>query len=794
MLQVKSKSRFTKSLTRAFLILGLLVAFLAPRWGGLDYIDGKMFQMGTWLLPAPDVSDDIYTINLSSGFMKKPEEIKQLRLALKRLKKYKSASVTLLSSRLPALDYQYKESKKDSKKKSKKKSAKEDKQKDEWGLTQGELTKLAWMLKKNKVLMGVPVTKQESHALIKNDNESIENYLQGLIFTKVSPANIRSYQYNYSYKVFPYVEHSLLSHKIPLIWMNNDSKIIPGLVLGIMKQLRRTKSYNWFKSEGVKLGSKLYPTDYAGDVAGYFSVSGQAKTKKINIEDLLSLSSRKIKNKIFIIGDDSEAIASVANDLTSIMSGAVYHAPAWTSWAKKLAFIIAFVYLAFFIFKLQKHTSYLLSVLLLFGALVFQYGLLLVQSIWLPLISLYSFLILGHLMMRLKKSMDLKMDSLRLRTHEALWHLGQYQYENGDHDRALTNLLKCSPTLDVLETMYNIGLGFERRRQYDKALHLYSELDVRDGNYKDVKKRLHTLSDVSGNHTTILSPVQAAQTLVMPDMGLQLPVFGRYEIERELGRGAMGVVYLGKDPKINRQVAIKTLDYSQFSENEIKTIKSRFFREAEAAGRLNHNNIVTVYDVGEEEGFAFIAMDYVKGMSLGEFSRPDTLLPVKDVYEIIAEVAETLDYAHSQNIVHRDIKPSNIMYEPDTHKIKVTDFGIARITDSVRTRTGSFMGSPSYMAPEQMTGANVDSHADIYSLGVSFYQLLTGFLPFEADSIGNLAYIITNEKHKPVRDVRPDLPASASRIINKALQKQPKDRYDTGMDMADAIKRGMPKD
>jgi len=785
MLHTQSKSRFTKSLTRVILILALLLAFLAPRWDVLDYIDGKMFHLGTWLLPAPDVSDDIYVVNLPSGLLQKPEEIKRLRLALKKLNKNRAASVALLMSQLPVLDYKYKEPGKGSSKRTKNNTEK-------WELTQGEVTKLAWLLKKNKILVGVPVTMpdHQSHTLVKIDHEPLIEYVEGVAFTKVNPVNVQLYQHDY--KVYPYAESSFVRHKIPLIWKGGDKKIIPGLVLAIMKQLRQIKKYNWYKDEGVKLGAEILPTDYAGNVNGYFSVSTHVEVKRISFNELLALSSKQIKNRIFILGDHKEATTSVANDLTSIMAGAVYHTSVWANWAKKLGFIFVFIYLAFFIARLQKDTSYLLTVLLLFGALVFQYGLLIIQSVWLPLVSLYLFLISGHLMMRLKKSLDLRMDSLRLRIHEALWHLGQYQYENGDHDRALTNLLKCSPTLDVLDTMYNIGLGFERRRQYDKALHLYSELDVRDGNYKDVKKRLNTLSDVSGNHTSVLSPGQAAQTLVMPDMGLQLPVFGRYEIERELGRGAMGVVYLGKDPKINRQVAIKTLDYSQFSENEIKTIKSRFFREAEAAGRLNHNNIVTVYDVGEEEGFAFIAMDYVKGMSLGEFSRPDTLLPVKDVYEIIAEVAETLDYAHSQNIVHRDIKPSNIMYDPETHKIKITDFGIARITDSVRTRTGSFMGSPSYMAPEQMTGANVDSHADIYALGVSFYQLLTGFLPFEADSIGNLAYIITNEKHKPVRDVRPDLPASASRIVNKALQKKPADRFNTGKDMADAIKRGMP--
>ena len=208
---------------------------------------------------------------------------------------------------------------------------------------------------------------------------------------------------------------------------------------------------------------------------------------------------------------------------------------------------------------------------------------------------------------------------------------------------------------------------------------------------------------------------------------------------------------------------------------------------------MNHNSIVTVYDVGEEADFAFIAMDYIEGKSLEEFCKIKTLLPVREVYEIAATVAETLDYAHSKKIIHRDIKPSNIMYEPKTHKLKVTDFGIARITDNQLTRTGSFLGSPSYMSPEQMIGSNVGHQADIYALGVSFYQLLTGSLPFKADNIAGLAHDIANKKPIPIREIRPDLPASATRIINKALQKKPGDRYNSGKDMADAIRRGMPE-
>jgi serine/threonine protein kinase len=182
-------------------------------------------------------------------------------------------------------------------------------------------------------------------------------------------------------------------------------------------------------------------------------------------------------------------------------------------------------------------------------------------------------------------------------------------------------------------------------------------------------------------------------------------MLGRYEIEKELGKGAMGVVYLGRDPKINRVVAIKTMALSQeFEADELVEVKERFFREAETAGRLNHANIVTMFDAGEEHDLAYIAMEFLKGKDLVPYAKPGNLLPLPRVMSIVARVADALSYAHENNVVHRDIKPANIMYEPESDQVKVTDFGIARITDSSKTKTGMVLGTPSFMSPEQLAG------------------------------------------------------------------------------------------
>jgi eukaryotic-like serine/threonine-protein kinase len=258
-------------------------------------------------------------------------------------------------------------------------------------------------------------------------------------------------------------------------------------------------------------------------------------------------------------------------------------------------------------------------------------------------------------------------------------------------------------------------------------------------------------------------------------------MLGRYRLEKELGQGAMGVVYLGKDPKIGRVVAIKTMALSQeFEGEELADARERFFREAETAGRLQHQNIVTIFDAGEEHDLAYIAMEFLKGKDLVDHCKAGQLLPVGSVLAIVARVAEALAYAHRQNVVHRDIKPANIMYEADSDTVKVTDFGIARITDSSKTKTGLVLGTPSFMSPEQIAGKKVDGRSDLYSLGVMLFQMLTGVLPFRGDSMAELMFKIASEEAPDVRIVRPDIPARLASVVALSLGKQPESRYQNG--------------
>jgi len=222
----------------------------------------------------------------------------------------------------------------------------------------------------------------------------------------------------------------------------------------------------------------------------------------------------------------------------------------------------------------------------------------------------------------------------------------------------------------------------------------------------------------------------------------------------------------------------------EFEPDELQDVKERFFREAETAGRLNHPNIVTIFDAGEEHDLAYIAMEFLKGKDLVPFTKPDNLLPLDRVVSIHARVAEALAYAHRQNVVHRDIKPANVMYELESDTVKVTDFGIARITDSSRTKTGMVLGTPSYMSPEQLSGMKIDGRSDLFSLAVSLFQMASGRLPFVADSMAQLMFKIANEEAPDPRTYNSAIPEALAAVIRRGMSKNIELRYQSGDEMA----------
>jgi serine/threonine-protein kinase len=262
--------------------------------------------------------------------------------------------------------------------------------------------------------------------------------------------------------------------------------------------------------------------------------------------------------------------------------------------------------------------------------------------------------------------------------------------------------------------------------------------------------------------------------------------FGRYEILTELGRGAMGIVYKARDPKINRVVAVKTISLSAQPPDEEQEYRERFLREAEAAGRLSHPGIVTVFDMGEEPETRapYIVMEFVAGQSLEKLllSREDHKLPAEVALQIALELAEALDCAHGQGVVHRDLKPANILVTEDGH-VKIADFGIAKLNLASATHTGRTLGTPAYMSPEQLNGEDVDGRSDLFSLGVILYTVLTGYRPFQGNSAMTVAFKVVNRNPIPATVLDTELPPGLDYIIARAIAKDPAERYQRGMEM-----------
>jgi serine/threonine-protein kinase len=509
----------------------------------------------------------------------------------------------------------------------------------------------------------------------------------------------------------------------------------------------------------------------------------------------------KYRDKIVLIGPTAAGVGSVfvtpvspnmpsvlmqAHTVSSLLSEHFVVAPGWGVWAEYAIFLLIAAYIIALLPRMSAGMAAGVTAALLALLVGAHFGLMTTQLMWLQLMVPATLLLVGHLLLTVKRFMMTergkeKSDAASAESNRMLGLAFQGQ---GQLDMAFDKFQKCPLDEQLMENMYNLALDFERKRQFNKAEAVFRHMAAFNPKFKDLEQRLNRAKQMS--ETVILGGAggHPGGSMALGE-GAEKPMLGRYQVEKELGKGAMGVVYLGRDPKINRVVAIKTMALAQeFDEDELKDVKERFFREAETAGRLNHPNIVQMYDAGEEHDLAFIAMEFLKGKDLVPHTKPDNLLPLPKVLNIIARIADALSYAHGNNVVHRDIKPANFMYEPESDQIKVTDFGIARITDSSKTKTGMVLGTPSYMSPEQLSGKKIDGRSDLFSLGVTLFQMTSGQLPFVGDSMAQLMFKIASDPAPDIRTIKPDLPDCLVAILDRALVKDADQRYQTGADMA----------
>jgi len=567
--------------------------------------------------------------------------------------------------------------------------------------------------------------------------------------------------------------------------------------------------------DGVTLGKLRIATDPASQMYTYFYKDKDGKSV-FRVDSFFDVYSGKVpldtfRDKIVLIGPTAAGVGTtsvtpvspamapvltLAHSVSSILQEHFFVAPTWSVWVEKLVLLLVAVYLIVLLPRLGAGAAFGISGGVVALLLMVHFVLMTGSAVWLQLMQPLVLLVVGHALLTTKRFVMTEAGKAKSDQDSAASNrmLGLAFQGQGQLDMAFDYFRKCPMDEAVMDNMYNLALDFERKRQFNKAESVFRHMADFNPKFRDLEQKLTRAKQLS--ETVILGGVSGGgrtnASLLGSDGSVEKPMLGRYQIEKELGKGAMGVVYLGKDPKIGRVVAIKTMALSQeFEADELAEAKERFFREAETAGRLSHPNIVTIFDAGEEHDLCYIAMELLKGKDLVPYTKSGALLPLDKVVSIVARVGDALGYAHKQSVVHRDIKPANIMYELEGDVVKVTDFGIARITDSSKTKTGMVLGTPSYMSPEQLSGKKVDGRSDLFSLAVSLYQMACGKLPFEGDSMAQLMFKIANEPTPDILGVNPDLPPGLVAFLDRAMAKDPDQRYQTGDEFSAALRAAM---
>jgi serine/threonine-protein kinase len=598
--------------------------------------------------------------------------------------------------------------------------------------------------------------------------------------------------------------------------LNFDGQSVPSMALMVAAHSLNlgVADVRALPGEGIELGKLRIPASDDGLVLPQFypDRDGRPAFPVDAFYDVLSgkIPASKYTDKVVIIGATAAGVgtlfntpvspamspaAILAHTTSSILNGHFMAQPAWAGHAALGLLLLVAAYVVAVLPRLSAATGAWITGLGFLAMLGLEYGLLSQASVWLQAVFPVAALLAGHLALTTRRFLVTEAGKVRSDAESAETNrmMGLALQGQGQLDLAFDRFRRVPASPELADNLKHLALDFERKRQFNKAQAVYEHLAKLGGPDADVQKRLSRARQLS--ETVILGGGSGhpGGTLLLSGAGVEKPMLGRYQVEKELGKGAMGVVYQGRDPKIGRVVAIKTLALSsEFEGLELEDARARFFREAETAGRLQHPNIVTIFDAGEDHDLAYIAMEFLHGRDLVEHSRAGHLLPVATVIAIGEQVARALDYAHQRQVVHRDIKPANIMFDAASQAVKVTDFGIARITDASRTKTGMVLGTPSFMSPEQLAGQKVTGSSDLYSLGVTLFQLLTGSLPLRGDSMAALMYQIANQPAPDVRSLRPELPDALADILARALAKAPQARFENGESMADAL-RGIPK-
>ena len=598
----------------------------------------------------------------------------------------------------------------------------------------------------------------------------------------------------------------VMAGQVHLPFINYRGHIIPSMPIRLaLDYLNKYPKQVVVQNEAIKLDKQIIPTT-KGEIFVKFK-GGRKSFPYYSFVDILKV--KKVPavfdGKIVLIGFTAEdggvsintpvdpkmpRVELTANIIEGFINGRYLKRPEAMPYIEALLILVLGLLSCFFFPKLDYFSRTAVLGAMLFG--IFITGLIFFMSlnIWFKVVYICFSLMTIYVVFLVKETV-ISQKTFALSSKEGFETnrmLGLSLQSQGLLDLAFEKLRKCPLDDDMKDVLYNLGLDFERKRMINKAITVY-EYIVQEGEiFRDLELRIPKLRKFAGDLPLGKHRRKDEGKLVISDDLDTKPTVGRYEILEELGQGAMGVVYKGKDPKINRLVAIKTIRFSDdFEEQQAKEVKERFFKEAELAGRLSHPSIISIHDVGEDYDLTYMAMELLEGEDLEHFCGKNSLLPLRKVLDIIAETADALDYAYTQGVIHRDIKPGNIMLLKNGH-IKVTDFGIAKAVSSSQTRTGIILGTPNYMSPEQINGMEIDGRSDIFSLGIVFFQLLTGQLPFGGKTLTELFYQITQAKHPSPRQINPKVIRPCEQLIDKALAKDPDKRFQRASNFAKYLK------
>ena len=590
--------------------------------------------------------------------------------------------------------------------------------------------------------------------------------------------------------------------QVHLPFINYRGNIIPSMPFVIaFDYMKKDPRLVTIRSNGVSLGQDVIPTrngemfiKFRGARRSfpYYSFVDILKVKKVP-----AVFDGKIVLIGFTAGDKSTAIDTpvdpemprvelAANIINDIMKGRYLRRPTAMAFLETFLLILLATAAFLFIPRLSYLGRTVFTMCFLFLLFVASIVLFVAADSWfkityisLSLLSIYAFFMVRDFVVRERSMEQTSKESI-----ETNRMLGLSFQSQGLLDLAFEKFRKCPLDDAMKDVLYNLGLDFERKRMVNKAISVYEYINEGEKDFRDLSTRIPKLKKVAGELPVGgLKGKKEAKILFSEDLETK-PTVGRYEILDELGQGAMGMVYKARDPKINRLVAIKTIRFSdEFEDDRISDVKDRFFKEAELAGKLSHPSIISIYDVGEDYELTYMAMELLNGKDLEHYCQKDTLLPLSKVLRIVSETAAALDYAHQQGVIHRDIKPANIMVL-ENGDIKVTDFGIAKAVSSSQTRTGIILGTPNYMSPEQINGRKIDGRSDIFSLGIVFFQLLTGELPFKGKTLTELFYQITQAKHPSPKEINPKVIRPCEQLIDRALAKDPADRFQNAGELA----------